>query len=199
MNPIVYHIASGQAFFTGALALTVAVFLAQYGGARRRRLVPLVTIVGLLAVVVTSTPLPPLIFACLIVATLGWMGSYWFPHARTWASRIALIAWVGATTWEATYHATPSVAPVASRSLAVVGDSLTAGMGTGDATEKWPTKLARQRGLTIDDISHMGETAGSAVRRLAGRPVVAPLVVLEIGGNDLFASATPEAFAAAME
>ncbi len=100
---------------------------------------------------------------------------------------------------EAPYHVTRSLQPASDRSLSVIGDSITAGMGGNDNAETWPRILARTRGLNVQDISHAGETTASALKRTRLQPITAPVVVVEIGGNDLLGSTTAAQFADDLE
>jgi lysophospholipase L1-like esterase len=89
--------------------------------------------------------------------------------------------------------------PATSPSLAVIGDSVTAGMGGGDFSEKWPRILAREHELSIQDYSHAGATTASALTSLEDQRITAPIVFLEIGGNDLLGSTDPQQFDADLD
>jgi acyl-CoA thioesterase-1 len=93
---------------------------------------------------------------------------------------------------ELPYHFAPRAEPISGKSLAVIGDSVTAGVDDGSQT--WPTLLAAAHNLNVQDISHVGDTAESALKRVRKDPIDAPLVVIEIGGNDLLGSTTARQF-----
>lgn len=57
MNPIVFHIAGGDAFFSGTGCILAAVGLGFHRKAWVRQCATLLTIVGLLLVTVSATPL----------------------------------------------------------------------------------------------------------------------------------------------
>jgi acyl-CoA thioesterase-1 len=78
--------------------------------------------------------------------------------------------------------------------MTVIGDSVTAGTGSNDKSVKWPALLAERHSLTVQDISHAGETAASALKRSKAQRITSPVVVLEIGGNDLLGSTTSAQF-----
>jgi acyl-CoA thioesterase-1 len=48
--------------------------------------------------------------------------------------------------------------------------------------------------LQVQDISHVGETAASALKHAMSHPVTAPVVIVEIGGNDILGTTTSEQF-----
>ncbi len=58
MNGLVYHIVSGQAFFTGAALLVLAAFASTRTRPGFRRITALSFLIGVIAVVVSSTALP---------------------------------------------------------------------------------------------------------------------------------------------
>src|SRR5262245_24775893 len=71
---LVYHLASGQSFFTGAACLLVAVCLTAVTGRRRVRLARnALVFVGILLVVLSATPLPPALAVLLFLASLLWL------------------------------------------------------------------------------------------------------------------------------
>lgn len=105
-----------------------------------------------------------------------------------------IVAWVAAAAIELSYHRLPSLVPASSRSMTVIGDSVTAGMGQSDKSVRWPTLLAQERALNIQDISHPGETVASALKRAQSQEIASPVVILEIGGNDLLGDTTSAQF-----
>ncbi|WP_230682305.1 SGNH/GDSL hydrolase family protein [Gimesia maris] len=96
------------------------------------------------------------------------------------------------------YHLTPGVEPVSSRRLTVIGDSVTAGLGDTQI-ETWPRILTREHDIAVQDLSHVGDTVSTARQRVAETQVNSPLVLLEIGGNDVLGSTTSEEFATHMD
>jgi acyl-CoA thioesterase-1 len=106
-----------------------------------------------------------------------------------------IAVWIIAACAEAPYHFTRPLRPVSQRSITVIGDSISAGMGAEDKAETWPRILARIRQLELHDISHPGETAASALKRVRQHPIRSPVVVLEIGGNDLLGATSAARFA----
>ena len=195
MNLLIHHIASGQVFFTGVAFVVIAALLSTAKQAATKRIAFWALLVGVAAVGVSSTPIPYWCYAVAGLATIGWMLSIWFNKQRRLGTVALVAAWCMAAAIELPYHIAPALDPSPSRSMAVIGDSITAGMGMDDESERWPTILAREHDLKIQDLSHVGETAASALKRAEGRDIDAPLVVLEIGGNDLLGSTSSAQFA----
>lgn len=195
MNWLVYHIASGHSYFTGVVLLVGAALGSIQARPILRRFAVLACLVGLIAVMVSSTASPYWLNILVGTATLGWLVSLARGRSvRPWAI-FMMVAWSLAGLAELPYHFAGQVHPVSSRRLAVVGDSVTAGMGDWDTSERWPAILSREQDLQVEDLSHVGETAGSALRRVQRRPIEAQIVVIEIGGNDILGSTTADKFA----
>lgn len=194
MNWLVYHIASGQAFFTG-IALVILAASISIRTKVWTRIAVLSFLTGAIAITISSTAIPYWFYVVAVIATVPWVISPYVKRWRRWAPHAVIAAWFVAAALEVPYHITPTLEPASSRSLTVIGDSVTAGMGDGDTAEKWPAILAKQHAVTVQDISHVGETAASALKRAREYQIVAPVVILEIGGNDLLGSTSSAQFA----
>lgn len=72
----------------------------------------------------------------------------------------------------------PTVPPIA-----VIGDSVTAGLNPGDRT--WPQQLAERFGWTVFDASQQGATVRTALKQLRALDGRGDVLVLEIGGIDV--------------
>lgn len=203
MNEVVFHIASGQAFFTGStLVMAVLIVGRRSKWATRLRLLGL--FLGMCLVALSATPFPVPVYAgvgLLTVAALIVSGKP-APYSRriralTWGT---LAVWVGMIAWEVPYHLVPRVPSWnEGTTLYVVGDSVSAGMETpGEVT--WPKRLA-SRGVAVRDLSRMGATARSAIAQ-AGQIDGPGVVLIEIGGNDLLgpgSGASSQAFEADLD
>lgn len=199
MNGLVFHIVSGQAFFTGVLLLVLAAVASLAPRPVIARLSVIAFLVGVIAIVVSSTAIPSWLSTVAAASSLVWIASAYKQAWRRRASCVTALVWSVAALVEAPYHVTPTLDLVADRSIAVIGDSVTAGMGGDGVQECWPEILARERNLRVQDISHMGETAASALKRAKGRQIDAPLVFVEIGGNDVLGSTTTTQFASDLD
>ena len=185
MNWIVYHIVSGHAFFSGVALLIISALASIPSRPALNRVSILTFLVGVIAVVLSSTAILYWIYALAVTATIGWVVSRF---KKTWhptAAYLTVAIWVIAAVIETPFHFTPVLNPTPSRSIAVIGDSVTAGMGGQDASETWPSIIAREHQLKVQNISHVGETAASALKRVKSNPIASSLVIIEIGGNDL--------------
>jgi len=195
MNWLIYHIVSGQAFFSGVGLLVVAAVASTHALPLVRRATVLAFLLGAIAVALSSTAIAYWWYGVAIVATLAWMLTYFKPFWRKSAARAAASVWLVAACCEVPYHITPTLQPAAARTLTIVGDSVTAGMGDEDAAETWPAILARQQQLQVQDISRMGETAASAWKRVKTQRITSSVIVVEIGGNDILGATSASKFA----
>jgi acyl-CoA thioesterase-1 len=194
MNWLVYHIVSGHAFFTGVILLITAASAPRNSQAVVRRIRVFALFVGFLAVVVSSTAIPYPICIVATAMTVLWFLSRYRMRYRSRMQRGFVAAWALAGLAEVPYHLVPSLNPVADRSLGIIGDSVTAGIGEDETAVTWPFLLARDHSLRIQDNSHIGETVSSALRRAMSKPITASVVLLEIGGNDILGTTTVAQF-----
>lgn len=200
---LIYHVASGQAFFGGSGCLIAAALVSWFvtrRGARAGR--NLLVAIGGAAVAASATPQPVWAYGMLALATLSWLGVEAFgkraPSRLVIGSRVAVIlAWLAAVGVEAPYHRTPRLPAMGNPTLGIIGDSITAGMG-GDEAATWPKALAHSRGIEVRSHAKMGATVASAVRQAEELSADERLVLLEIGGNDLLGETTPRDFEAGL-
>lgn len=195
MNPIVYHIVSGQAFFTGVFLIVLAAWTSTKRHRFLHRVGVLCFLVGVMAIVVSSTAIPYWYYGWAALWTLGWL-IYCFQKVKVrWLPYVVIAVWLIAALLEFPYHLMPSVDPVPIRAISIIGDSVSAGIGNPETEETWPRILACRHQLHVQDISHVGETASSALKRVKAHSIDSPLVLVEIGGNDILGSTTAEQFA----
>jgi acyl-CoA thioesterase I len=195
MNWLVFHIVSGHAFFTGVGLLITAAVSSTRSHPISSRITVLSFLVGVVAVVVSSTAIPYWYYCVAVAVTLIWIASRIKKHWRRGAAYAAATTWLIAALIELPYHFTPGNQSAPTRTITIIGDSVTAGIGGDETAETWPSILARKRRLLVQDISHMGETAASALKRVETHAIDSSVVVVEIGGNDLLGSTTSTRFA----
>ena len=194
-NALIYHMASGQAFFSGVALVTLAVLLATRRPGRWSASGRIVSAcVGLALIALSATPLPSWFYLLAGGITLAWLigeGRAGGALRRGLRGAVLAIWWAGVAL-EAPYHITPAPARSGAPTLYVVGDSVSAGVG-GEA-ETWPEILARRHGIVVRDLSQPGANvkyARDQARRVEGS---ASIVLAEIGGNDVLGSTTPDDF-----
>ncbi|MEM7387765.1 MAG: GDSL-type esterase/lipase family protein, partial [Verrucomicrobiota bacterium] len=197
----VYHIASGQSFFSGILLVLVSVFLTASEGRMARSLAFVFFVLGTVAVYVSSAGLPFPLYAVAGAAILFWLIAVLSGRWRFPAGVFLVLVGVSAVATELPYHSGGSLKGAGSaRSFAVIGDSITAGIGRLEASRRWPRLLDERHQLEIQDLSRAGATVGSALKRVEERSRIdSPVVILEIGGNDLIRLTPPDVFERRLE
>src|SRR5262245_29637778 len=118
MNWLVYHIVSGHAFFSGVALLIVAVLASAGSRPIFRRITVLAFFLGVVAILISSTPLPYWFYAIAAAVTLAWIASRYQKSWRQWATPATVVVWCLASILEIPYHITPALAPAADRHLA---------------------------------------------------------------------------------
>lgn len=201
MNPLVVHIISGNAFFSGSGLICAGLFMIHFGVKRAAGISRMAILIGLILVAVSSTPLPltfwivsaSLTLTCLFTAAV-----------RRW-KRLApavILLWLIAAGWEVSWHLTPRTSPGPApdaRPIVILADSVTAGLGEGEAVT-WPELLRAQTRRRIIDTSHVGETVASAEKRIRATSLPDEcIVILQLGGNDILGSTSADEFHEAME
>lgn len=195
---ILFHLASGQAFFSGAAILILAavgsgLFLTWAHARRRFWLVG----AGAMLIVLSATPQPIPYQVALAAITIAWIVAecrVTRPSGLLKVTRcLYLAAWIAAIGLEAPFHAMPRLPAMPGAEIGILGDSVTAGMGENEAVT-WPNIL-RERHLTpIHNHSRMGATVESAQKRGARLSRAETLVIVELGGNDMLGNTSAADF-----
>ncbi len=196
---MIYHIVSGQAFFTGIVLLIVAAISSTQSQPVLRRVKATAFFIGVIAVAVSSTAIPYWWYAIAGSFTVVWIVSQFKHGWQRWAPYAMVTVWLVAALIEVPFHIKPSLVLPRDRSIVIIGDSVSAGIGGHDSIETWPSIIAREHQLQVQDISHVGETTASALKRVRSRRITARVVVVEIGGNDLLGPTTSVQFASALD
>jgi len=193
---MVLHLVSGQAFFSGMLLIATVILARLKSEGYPRRILTLSAVLGLLLIVVSAAPLPDWYHA-MLGATLGmWLGCR---RSSRWISTACVMVISLGIALELPFHRTPSAPAKPITSLAIIGDSVSAGTGGDDDSITWPTLLAEKNSVHVQDLSHMGETAGSALKRLQQTHIDTDAVLVEIGGNDILGTTSPQQFYSDLE
>jgi acyl-CoA thioesterase-1 len=199
MNWVVFQIASGRVFFVALALLVAAVGLRSSAAPRPRRGATWCLLMGLIGLSVAAAPLPTWAYAVMLLSIVaGWWASRFGANAAT-ATATSALALLGVGFHEARYQIMPVLTAVHDRQIAVIGDSITAGHGESDLTRKWPAILRDRHGVAVEDFSKAGATAASAAKGLEQESIAAPVVIVEIGGNDFLGGGSVEDFEAGLE
>ncbi len=198
-----YHVASGQAFFLGMGLIVAAIVVAAVRTVTPRRLVTALVLIGVLFVALSATPLPWLVYAIVAGAVTfqlvaesrrdRWPGRRLIV-ARCFAAMSILVA----VALEMPYPLPARLERQAEPHLAVIGDSVTAGIGENEAVT-WPRRIAQRHRIDVHDLSAMGATVSSAREQASQLKRSDTVFVIEIGGNDLLGETSVATFAARLD
>jgi acyl-CoA thioesterase-1 len=112
---------------------------------------------------------------------------------RVPATMAVIACTLAVVAWEISWQLPPRGLDGQGDRLVVIGDSLSA----EDFTEggaPWPTLLGREHGIEVKNLAFSGAKAGSAAKRVASGDFAGAVVLLEIGGNDIFGGTTSAEF-----
>jgi acyl-CoA thioesterase-1 len=152
----IYHIASGQAFFSGTTLILLAALSAFLTRGRWQAICrAILTCAGLVLIAVSSTPLPIWLYGVAGVVTLGWIAVQSSSKTMIWRSArlmasAVLAVWFAAIGFELPFHLMPVLPAIGNSPLFLIGDSLSAGIGGN--IETWPKLFARRYHIDLRDL-----------------------------------------------
>lgn len=190
MSWIISFFGSGNAFFTGVALVLLGMLV--FAASRNRWLAILATltsVTGLLLIAVSATPLPLWLYAVAAAVSLAWLVAERISaasRARIVLRALVALSWLVAVAMEIPYHLPKPLVLTGRPKFAVLGDSVTAGMGREKTT--WPKLLAETYDVNVSDISEAGATVKSGMKQAELLPGDCTLVLVELGGNDVLGS-----------
>lgn len=197
MSPLALSFIDGTTFFIGLVLVLVAEgLLFRFRNCIARPILTALAIIGIVLVIISATPLPIWAYAIWIIpAVVGLLSGN-----RTSSQRRLLVviysvlfaSTVGLCTAEARHHYCPKITIPKGSSVYVLGDSISAGIGTKDRC--WPTVLADLTRLHVVNLAQPGATLASAGDQAKGIDEPHSLIIIEIGGNDLLGGKNVRAF-----
>ena len=193
MNPIVLSFVDGTTFFIGLIVVLVAellLFCIHRGCIRS--VLPMLILLGMILVVASATPLPIwayIIWFVPVVTILVLNKRVMLSNPLLFIAVCFLcVATSGLILAEAPYHYLPQVIVPKGRTVYVLGDSISAGMGTKHRC--WPTVFSEITSLKTVNLSQPGATIEGAITQAEGILESNSVIVIEIGGNDILAFGT---------
>jgi lysophospholipase L1-like esterase len=193
---IVYFIAGGGTFLPGTGLIAIAIISRAIFHRRWIAFLSIViAIVGMTMVAISAEAIAWWIYGVWITIGLLWFlrGTFASRRLKRILDTGALAATFTAAAIAASFQLRPTVPPGPSSRIYVIGDSISAGIGSkGEST--WPELMAAEHGVEVINLSRAGSTISAATRRLQSSPLGDGLVVLEVGGNDILGHATADQF-----
>ena len=194
-DSILWFCASGNAFFAGTILLIITAIThikvrnkaSLYG-------VYLSYTIASLAIFLSSTPLPVVFSLFWLITFVGWQIARTKQKYASPVLYILISTSIIAILIEAPWHFATAISTDNISRIYVVGDSISAGMGTKNE-KTWPILLSEELTIPATNLSIAGATVNTALRRQVPKVVGQKnLVFLEIGGNDLLSYNSPEKY-----
>lgn len=197
MHPVVAHITSGFSFFTGTgLILSGIAFRTRARNRAGKACGFVLVVLGLMLAALSGSPVSLtllVMLTCLTISTCSERMNRVFPRLVP----LTTVCWVVVAIVELPWFfhpAAPSDIVAQQGPVVVLADSMTAGLGEGEATT-WPTLLNNRYPGPVIDLSHVGETFASSAKRIQNHRLPAnAIVIIELGGNDMLGATTVEEF-----
>lgn len=196
MNQVILSLANGSAFFVGLILVVVAEgLLFRFKNRFTRSVFTILTILGIILVIVSAAPLSIWLYGIWIILAIAGLFLLHFadPPRRisiNCGSALLLVTLALGVT-EAQYHSGPTVTVPAGATVYVLGDSISAGMGT---EQPWPALLSEMKNFRIVNLARAGATVESAFVQAKAIAEPGSFVILEVGGNDLIGGTSVAAF-----
>lgn len=200
MPVVIYHFASGEALFSGTLLLILAALMLTFGARMRVRVGGYgFWLLGVAAILLCGVPTSGVSW---MLARLAIVAMLFLPlivrvaQSRTskWSTLFVLAAaLIQPALREIPHRRSPTFERRVPRVLYVVADSVSAGIGRENGNT-WPRVLGQQRGVRVVDLSRGGATMSSALNTIRHERFGPGVVLLEIGGNDMFAHVSAKQF-----
>ena len=187
-NPFVLSFADGTAFFAAITTVLVAILLLLW--VRRRLAAGLliaVALLGVVAVILSATPMPLWAYAIwLVAATASLLLCRCRPthKARLAATGVLLVMSIGLCAAEVPHYLFPRVSVRPGATIYVLGDSLSAGKDPSLPERCWPAVLGDMTHLTVVNLAQPGARLRHAMSQAKRITEGDSPVILEIGAND---------------
>lgn len=205
MNPVLLYFASGESLYGGAgllvLLVVISPFLQHHWVLRARNIVAWL---ALMLIVMSSPP-----FDWIVDVAFGATFLVWFIAWNKASDRLAvtktrfatmallLVLLFALTAAEFSHRRMPALTGEASDHLLVIGDSISAGLGS--RVTPWPAIMQRVTGVDVRNLSRPGATVADGLAMAQRANADDRLVLIELGGNDLIAGEPSDVFARGLE
>ncbi len=185
-DSFLWFLASGKSFFWGTALLAVMV-LFYYSSSHKclRITCRILQIPMLLMIVMAATPLRPLFYILwlitLIVCQIRFKRKSW----RFSVLALFIVFCITAISLESLWYTNKSITVNKTDSITIIGDSISAGMGSKDE-RTWTKQLSEATGIQTINLAKAGATVSTALKKQVPLvPTDSSLIIIEIGGNDL--------------
>lgn len=197
MNPFILSFADGTTFFVGlVMVLATEGVLLRMRNRFARSILTVTSLLGVALVILSSTPLPLWAYTVWTTAAIVMLGiAHRVPLSRRAAgvgSSVLVASTLALCVMEVPFHRRPTLRVPAGATVYVIGDSISAGIGI--EYRCWPMVLDETTSFRVANLSWPGATTANAHTQAAKISDPQSVVIVEIGGNDLFAGTSAQTF-----
>jgi acyl-CoA thioesterase-1 len=190
MISLLWFCAAGYCFFLGAVLLFISGLLSIFPkSVTRWFLILFPGVIGMLLIYLSSIALPIWLYAAWFTAGVAWALSLKLKRTNSKIRLLIILLYlsitVTAVTMETEYLKKPKLQGENFEKLWIIGDSVSAGIG--DQNEiTWPKILNKKYNIDVSNLAVAGATVTTALIQADSIDNANGLVLIEIGGNDLF-------------
>lgn len=185
-DSILWFCVSGKCFFLGIAILIFTVLM--HFRVHHKLLLYLIYffyILAILTILLSTTPLHPLFYVLWLTLFAGVQILRSRHHKFAAHALIIFIIFVLlAALIELPWHYSPEISLKTNQQIYVIGDSVSAGIGSRDEIT-WPQMLEQTTCVRVINLAKAGATIETALQKQAPGIENDSLIILEIGGNDL--------------
>ncbi|MHC4758108.1 MAG: SGNH/GDSL hydrolase family protein [Planctomycetota bacterium] len=191
MMRFIWFCAAGYSFFIGVALLITSILLSILNKKNVLRLIIYFLVVSsVFMIFLSATPLCLWLHIPWIILLLCWISLVSIKKlSRTKLFIICtictLLLSIAVVLTEIRYQLMPQLPKEKYEKLYVIGDSVSAGIG-GLNELTWPKILVQEYSLIVVNLSESGATVASAMKQINQVGDESSIILLEIGGNDLF-------------
>jgi acyl-CoA thioesterase-1 len=199
MTRFAYLFAGGAAFYPTLFVILVALIAIRFTRNRTAiRVERVVLVIAAVIVVLSAVPIAiwlylvwalAIVFAVLILGRNDPSGK----SIKNVALAAGLVTTIALMSAEAPYRIAPDIPYKSGGVLYTLGDSLSMGADTMDGN--WPALLAGRARMEVRAFAFGGARVSSALSNVNRVEPDASLIIVELGGNDIFYDTTPTDFA----
>jgi acyl-CoA thioesterase I len=190
-SSLLAHVISGDAFYSALLIVLLSALATILVNSWKIRIVAApAMILGCCLLVATAVPMYQAIYYIWWISATVWFVALWLPiwmekNLVRYAGIVLAVVCLLSMALELPFRVMPDISPQPLGPVYVLGDSLSAGVGSEDVEKLWPEIFAERTGVKVRNYSKPGAQIKDAINRCSQISGSKPLVIVEIGGNDL--------------
>ncbi len=185
-DSILWFCAGGKSFLTGIILLVLAALIqSQIQNKVSFYSAYLLYLFAFLGITLSATPLHPLFYVIWTILFIAFQIAILNKKSKIFTLNLLIVISLMFFFLELPWHISKPVSIHETKSIIVIGDSVSSGLGRQDEAT-WPQLLSEKTGIKTINLARAGATVSSALKKQIPQiPAENSLIFLEIGGNDL--------------